>query len=83
MKKTLISALVILIATQYPDRMLSWFIALLIAWFAGSLILLSAEFLRRRLGHRVITAIERLMGMILTTVAVEMLLRGIDAYLAR
>jgi multiple antibiotic resistance protein len=75
-------ALVILISTQYPDRMLEWFAALLIAWLAGSVILLSSEFLRRRLGRRVIVALERLMGMILTTVAIEMLLRGIDAYLA-
>ena len=75
-------AMVILISTQYPDRMLSWFLALLAAWFAGAVILLSAEFLRRRLGSRVITAIERLMGMILTTVAVEMLLKGVESYLA-
>jgi multiple antibiotic resistance protein len=75
-------AMVILISTQYPERMLTWFLSLLIAWLAGSLILVSSEFLRRHLGHRVIIALERLMGMLLTTVAVEMLLRGIDAYLA-
>ena len=75
-------AMVILISTQYPERMLTWFVSLLIAWLAGSLILVSSEFLRRHLGHRVIIALERLMGMLLTTVAVEMLLRGIDAYLA-
>ena len=75
-------AMVILFTTQYPDRMLSWLVALLIAWFASSLILLSAEALRKYLGRRVIKAVERLMGMILTTLAVEMLLSGIESYLA-
>ncbi|MFW5689915.1 MAG: MarC family protein [Spirochaetota bacterium] len=75
-------ALVILIGTQYPTRMLDWFIALVIAWFTSSLILLSAEYLRKYLGKRVIKALERLMGMILTTLAVEMLLSGIETYIA-
>jgi len=75
-------AMVILFTTQYPDRLVSWLVALLIAWFASSLILLSAEALRKYLGRRVIKAIERLMGMILTTLAVEMLLSGIESYLA-
>ena len=74
-------ALVILIGTQYPARMLDWFIALLIAWLASSLILLSAEVLRKYLGRRVIKAVERLMGMILTTLAVEMFLSGVETYL--
>jgi MarC family membrane protein len=74
-------AMVILFATQHPDRMMSWFLALLIAWFASAVILLSADIIRRYLGKRVITAVERLMGMILITVAVEMLLGGIQTYL--
>jgi len=73
--------MVILIATQYPERILSWFLALLIAWLAGAIILMSAEFLRRYLGKRVIMATERLMGMILITVAVEMLLDGVQTFL--
>ena len=75
-------AMVILFAKQYPDQMLWWFLALLIAWFVSSAILLSAESLRRYLGRRVLTALERLMGMILTTLAVEMLLGGIKTFLA-
>jgi len=74
-------AMVILFATQHPDRLLSWFLALLIAWTASALILLSAEVIRKYLGRRVITAMERLMGMILITVAVEMFLGGIQNYL--
>jgi len=74
-------AMVILIGTQQPDRMFSWFLALLIAWAASLLILILAEVIRKYLGRRVITAVERLMGMILITVAVEMFLDGIHNYL--
>jgi len=44
-------------------------------------VLLSAERMQRALGARVMTAFERLMGLILTAMAVEMLLAGIRAYL--
>jgi MarC family membrane protein len=47
-------------------------------WLA---VLLSAELMQRVLGPRVMTAFERLMGLILTAMAVEMLLAGIRAYL--
>lgn len=76
-------AMVILFATQYPDRLLTWLLALVIAWVPSTLILLSADLIRRYLGRRVIKAIERLMGMILTTLAVEMLLNGIAEFFAR
>ena len=45
------------------------------------LILLFADLIRKLLGHRVIQAIERLMGMILTTMAVQMLLSGVREFL--
>jgi MarC family membrane protein len=49
-----------------------------VVWLA---VLLSAERMQRVLGARVMTAFERLMGLILTAMAVEMLLAGIRAYL--
>jgi MarC family membrane protein len=45
------------------------------------LVLLSAERMQRALGPRVMTAFERLMGLILTAMAVEMLLAGLRAYI--
>ena len=45
------------------------------------IVLLSAEKMQRALGPRVMTAFERLMGLILTAMSVEMLLAGIRAYL--
>lgn len=45
------------------------------------IVLLSAERMQRALGMHVMTAFERLMGLILTAMAVEMLLAGIRAYM--
>jgi multiple antibiotic resistance protein len=73
-------AFAILLASQYPARMLHWLAALAIAWCAGSAILLFADVLRRFLGRRFLIAVERLMGMILITVSVQMLLSGIRDY---
>ena len=38
--------------------------------------------LQRVLGDAVMTAVERLMGLILTAIAIEMLLAGVRAYVA-
>lgn len=74
-------ATLILFATQEPDRIGEWFLALLIAWGAGSIVLVASDFLRRHLGRRALNAIERLMGMILITMAVQMLLSGVELFL--
>jgi len=75
-------AMVILIATQFPERIPTWLLALTIAWVASFAILMSADFLRKYLGKRALKALERLMGMILTTLSVEMLLNGIKSFIA-
>lgn len=74
-------AAVMLFSTQYPDRMLDWSLALLIAWFGTALILLSATSLYKLLGKPVLIAVERLMGMLLVAISVQMLLDGVVAYL--
>lgn len=74
-------AAVMLFSTQYPDRMLDWSLALLMAWFGTALILLSATSLYKLLGKPVLIAVERLMGMLLVAISVQMLLDGIVAYL--
>jgi MarC family membrane protein len=52
-------------------------VAVAIVWLV---VLLSAERMQRVLGERTMTAVERLMGLILTAMAVEMLLAGIREY---
>jgi len=74
-------AVVILLATREPDRILHWLVALLAAWFLSSAILFSATSLQKFLGRRGLIAMERLMGMLLVALAVQMLLNGIAAYL--
>ena len=71
-----------LLATRAPDRKMETFLSLLIAWVFTVIILLLADFLRALMGTRILKAIERLMGMILTTMAVQMLLSGTAEYLS-
>lgn len=74
-------AAVMLMGTQEPGRMDEWSLALMIAWGATAAILFSATYLYRWLGTRVLIAIERLMGMLLVALSVQMLLDGLTAYL--
>lgn len=74
-------AAVMLLGSQAPTRMLDWTLALLIAWFATALILYSATYLYRLLGRSVLLAVERLMGMLLIALSVQMFLDGVRAYL--
>jgi MarC family membrane protein len=76
-------AVVMLLASDNPDRMLEWTLALFIAWLLTSVILVSANGLKRVLGRRGLVAMERLMGMLLIALAVQMLLEGISTYIAR
>ena len=53
------------------------------AWLASSALLYFASAMRRFLGERGLIALERLMGMVLVTVAVQMLMTGIRQFLAQ
>jgi multiple antibiotic resistance protein len=75
-----ILAALILLANQQPGQMVDWTLALFGAWLLSSAILLFAPLLHRVLGERGLTAMERLMGMILVIIAVQMLLNGISHY---
>ena len=74
-------AAVMLLGSQEPDRMGAWSLALAIAWAATAIILFSATYLQKWLGTRVLTAIERLMGMVIVAISVQMLMDGIATYL--
>lgn len=74
-------AVVMLLSTNDPSRMHEWILALFAAWLLTSVILLSATGLKRFLGRRGLIAVERLMGMLLIAIAVQMLLEGVSAYL--
>jgi MarC family membrane protein len=74
-------AAVMLLGTQEPERMADWSLALILAWLATAIILFSATWLYRLLGRRALMAVERLMGMLLVALSVQMFLDGISAYL--
>ena len=75
-------AAVMLMGSNEPGRLTEWSLALMIAWAATAAILFSATYLYRWLGSRVLIAVERLMGMLLVTLSVQMFLDGVQAYLA-
>ena len=75
-------ATVLLIMTREPTRWPEWLGALFGAWLATGLILSSSGYLAKVLGDRVLVAIERLMGMLLVAVAIQMLMTGIARFLA-
>jgi MarC family membrane protein len=74
-------AAVMLMGSNDPARLGDWSLALLLAWGATAAILFSATVLYRWLGRSVLTAIERLMGMLLVAISVQMVLDGIGTYL--
>jgi MarC family membrane protein len=73
-------ATVVLFVSSAPQRWPEWVVAVALSVAASFLVLAFAERITRALGERTLAALERLMGLILTAIAVEMLLRGIEAF---
>ncbi len=74
-------AAVMLMGSNEPARLADWSLSLMIAWAATAAILFSATLLYKMLGRRALTALERLMGMLLVAISVQMVLDGIGNYL--
>jgi multiple antibiotic resistance protein len=77
---SVLATLLVLVSTQ-PEKLWSWFAALLIAWSITAAVLLCAPAIARVLKEKGSLAVERLMGMLLVMVAVRMFLNGIEHYL--
>ena len=69
--------LVILMMAREPEGWYKWLASIFCAWLLSSLVLLSSKRISRILGDKGLAAVEKLMGMLLTTVAVEMFIGGI------
>ena len=76
-------ATVLLLVSQQPERRLEWIGALCVTMAISAVVLVSAERIQRVIGTRLVTAVERLMGLVLVSVAVEMLLRGIKTFVVQ
>ena len=70
-------ATVMLLVSQAPERRLLWVGALSLTMGVCAVVLVLAERIQRVVGDRVVSAFERLMGLILVAIAVEMMIRGL------
>ncbi len=73
-------ATLLLIAGRHPESVGWIFLALIIASLISFVILFFSEPLRHLLGKPGLTALERLMGMVLTVIAVQMFLDGVALF---
>lgn len=73
-------ATVLLLVSQQPDKRIEWVAALCVTMLVSAVVLVSAERIERVIGRRPLVAVERLMGLVLVSVAIEMLLRGIKTF---
>jgi MarC family membrane protein len=73
-------ATVLLLASRQPDRLVDWIGALTAAMAVSGVVLMGADRIRKLLGHSMVSAIEKLMGLVLTAIAIEMVLAGLKRY---
>lgn len=73
-------ATVLLLVSQAPSRRLEWIAALSVTMAVSAIVLVLAERIQRIVGERFVVALERLMGLVLVAVSIEMLLRGIKTF---
>jgi small neutral amino acid transporter SnatA (MarC family) len=76
-------ATVLLLVSRDPQRTWTWVAAIGVVMAVSAIILAFAERLQRWLGERVTVAFERLMGLVLAAIAVELMLRGIKTFVAQ
>jgi multiple antibiotic resistance protein len=76
-----ILATLTLMARSEPGKLVEWSLALFIAWCVSAVVLLGSPWLFKIFRERGLIAIERLMGMILVALSVQMFLDGIAMYL--
>ncbi|HSI65768.1 MAG TPA: MarC family protein [Candidatus Saccharimonadia bacterium] len=74
-------ATVILLSTEHHVGMGTAMLAIVLAMSVTTVVLLLGERIARVLGERGLQAMERLMGLLLTAIAVEMFLRGVREFM--
>ena len=73
-------AVLLVLSSSQPERIHEWCLALLIAWGVSTAILAVSPLFLRVLGNRGLRALERLMGMLLIMLAVQMFLNGVTEF---
>jgi multiple antibiotic resistance protein len=74
-------ATVLFVMNQEPNRWPEWLLALMGAWLVTGLIIVMSSKIGRFLGQRGMIAMERLMGMLLVAIAIQMLMTGIRQFI--
>jgi len=73
------AAVIILVRGRADSSLLDCFIALVIAWCVSTIILMFSKIISRVLGHKILAPSESLMGLLLTALAIELLVKGIKS----
>jgi MarC family membrane protein len=73
-------ATVMLLTSQAPGKTLEWAGALTVTMIVCAIVLMLAERIQKWLGERTMMAFERLMGLVLVAISVEMILGGIRSF---
>lgn len=73
-------AIEVVLISQNPDKWLTYLGAIALAWAVTAVILYLSGFLRRVVGDKTLIAMERLMGMLLVILAVQMMFEGTRAF---
>jgi multiple antibiotic resistance protein len=76
-------AALLLLQRSEPDATWELLLAVTIAWVLTAVILLAAPYFYRVLHQRGLIAMERLMGMLLVMISVQMLLNGLSSFVKR
>ena len=71
----------LLMMSSEPERWVDWLLAVFLAWAVSALIIYFASYFAKFLGAKGMIAIERLMGLLLIIVAVQMMLTGISDFI--
>ena len=79
---SVIATLLVLVSSQ-PEAKGKWLSALFAAWAITAAVLLFAPAIARILKEKGSLAVERLMGMLLVMISVQMFLNGLEHYLKR
>lgn len=76
-------ATVMLLVSQEPQRITHWIGALALATSLSCIILITAIKFQEKLGQRFVFAMEKLMGLILVALSVEMMIRGFKSLMTQ
>lgn len=75
-------ATVLLLVSREPARTWQWVAAIAVVMATSAFVLAFSERIMRLLGERVTLAFERLLGLVLAAIAVELMLRGLKTFIA-